>query len=57
LRDSGLSLHEAKRQIEDLMAPRLLVVDLPAVSDVGALIARIGQTGATVKLVTPEHAS
>ncbi len=39
------------------MARRRLVVDLPAVSDVGALIARIGQTGATAKLVTPEHAS
>lgn len=57
LRDSGLTLHEAKRQIEELMARRFLVVDLPFVPDVGALIARIDGTGATAKLVLPESAA
>ncbi len=57
LRDCGLTLHEAKRQIEDLMACRFLVVDLPFVPDVDALIARIDGTGATAKLVMPEPAA
>ncbi len=57
LRDSGLSLQEAKQQIEELMARRFLVVDLPFVQDVGALIDRIGGTGATAKPLAPVPAA
>ena len=53
LRDCGLTLHEAKRQIEELMERRFLVIDLPYVPDVEALIARIDGTGAIAKQVTP----
>ncbi len=57
LRDSGLSLHEAKRQIEELMACRFLVVDSPFVQDVDALINRIGKTGVTARQVAPVPAA
>ena len=57
LRDSGLTLHAAKRQIEELMARRVLVVDLPFVADVDALIARIADTGATARLLVPVPAA
>ena len=51
LHDSGLTLHEAKRLIEKLMAERTLLVDLPFVEDADTLIARIGRTGAEARLV------
>ena len=56
LRDCGLTLLDAKRKIEDLMATGSLVVDLPAVENKADLIERINQTGATARIVTPVSA-
>ena len=53
LRDCGLTLHDAKEKIEELMARRVLVVDLPFVPDADALIARIERDGAMAKLLAP----
>ena len=51
LRECGLSLADAKQQIEELMERRVLIVDLPFVPDVNALIARIEDDGAMARLL------
>ena len=56
LRECGLTLKDAKDKIEEDMAKRVIVGDLPFVADVDALIACIGTTGATAKQVTPVSA-
>ena len=50
--DCGLTLLDAKRKIEELMATKVLFVDLPAIGDEAAFVQRIAQTGAIASIMT-----
>ncbi len=52
LRDCGLTLLDAKRKIEELMATKVLLVDLPAIGDETAFVERIARTGAMAEIMT-----